>query len=338
VPGAEQLVDQVDRAVSALGCPSVRYPIFNLVDPAAAETPISLLAPFQADIVTGPTAQLLPLLDRLWEAGIPHVRLICRGDSRLDTLVDVVEHAEDVGMITGVRLPRARLVEPAHVDRLAAVGLDYVVLPTALIETVHDAIHGQGDLACLGDSIKTIREGEMTPVMEIPLIRETADVLEEQLAQLLQQGAEHAEIFAVATEGESEIATSEAGLQALPGQELRQMAALVEDLADEQGMQLTWLPPRHAPAGQNVEELVRQGPRAGGDVSICVEADGRVLPPRGPSQAAGNLLSESWDAIWAKGVFDRYRRRVEQPSRCPSCPGLATCASACPADPESWAE
>jgi radical SAM protein with 4Fe4S-binding SPASM domain len=84
--------------------------------------------------------------------------------------------------------------------------------------------------------------------------------------------------------------------------------------------------------------LARGGPRAGGDISIRVEPNGDVIPPRGPRQAAGNLLRDAWDTIWSREAFLRYRQRVESDTRCAHCPALAICAADCPADPRGWAK
>jgi len=86
-----------------------------------------------------------------------------------------------------------------------------------------------------------------------------------------------------------------------------------------------------------VAGAIRSGPRAGGDVSIRVSANGDVTAPRGTADVAGNLLADSWDAIWQRPAFDRLRSLVEGESRCDQCPGLSICAATCPADPAGWA-
>ena len=90
------------------------------------------------------------------------------------------------------------------------------------------------------------------------------------------------------------------------------------------------------PDNESPADQVRRGPRAGGDVTIRVLPGGDVLPPRGGSEPAGNLLNDSWDEIWGSPVFRRFRQRVEANTKCPQCPGLAICAGDCPADPGGW--
>ena len=238
-------------------------------------------------------------------------------------------------MIAGVRQQADPLSRGDALQRLADVGLDYVVVPWGVTESLHTTIFGADDFAQLPDVLREIRRLEMCPVVEIPLFVESEDVLDENIDRLTEWGIQHVEVFAIATTGGDRSADDEAAPFA--AHQLRQIAAWVEEMADQRPLQTIWLPPVGCASASSVTELARRGPRAGGDVSIRVEPDGRVIPPRGPYQAAGNLLDQPWDDIWQHPVFTRYRERVEQGTRCDQCPGLAICAADCPADPNSWA-
>jgi radical SAM protein with 4Fe4S-binding SPASM domain len=337
-PSADQIVADVQRALDELGRPSARYPIFNLSDPAVDERAAQLLAPFQADVVAGERNTLRQILSRLWDAGIPHARLIWDEAADIEVLVEAVEHAEDLGMITGVRARAGQLATEDSVRQLAEVGLDYVVLPWMVTGELHSAVYDAGDYEQLDSVIADIRRWEMTAVLQTPLVQQTIDELEEHLPQLARWGVGNVEVFAVAR-AKSEDAESPAdasGLQAVESPELPQFAAWIEDLADSHQLQMIWLPPVTCESGDSVEALMRRGPRAGGDVAVRVEADGQVIPPRGPRVSAGNLLQNSWDEIWQHAALERYRKRVAANTRCPQCPGMAICAADCPADPRGW--
>jgi radical SAM protein with 4Fe4S-binding SPASM domain len=114
------------------------------------------------------------------------------------------------------------------------------------------------------------------------------------------------------------------------------VATSVEELADALPVRLLWLPPV-ARSERPLREQLVAGPRCSGDVAVRVQPDGGVLPPRGEAVAAGNLLEQPWARIWEHAAFRAFRERVDAASRCPECPGLASCAAACPADPEGWA-
>lgn len=369
LPDAEQIVDQVNEVLNDLGRPDSRFPVFNLVDPSAASGDVRLMAPFQADLEidlssSADAQRNRGLIDRLWEAAIPHVRLLVgQADSqasmRPEMLVASVTHAEDIGMITGLQATAKAITQGDLLEQLAGVGLDYVVIPWAITRAAHAAIYGADDFEQLPGAILKVQQLEMTPVLQVPLVDPVADELEEQLEQLDRWKISHLEVFAIvdaasdtgadphadgasshseAAEKRSGEAGDDQALSALRGRELRQLAASTEDLSARNPLQITWLPPvAVARVPRAAGSAILAGPRAGGDVSIRVAANGDVMAPRGPADIAGNLLTQPWETIWRQAVFDRLRHLVERETRCDQCPGLAICAAACPADPAGWA-
>jgi radical SAM protein with 4Fe4S-binding SPASM domain len=111
-------------------------------------------------------------------------------------------------------------------------------------------------------------------------------------------------------------------------------ASLVAEIAHRSRVRYVWLPAVSRPG--ELRAVLEKGPRTAGDVSIRVEPDGAVYAPRGPLVAAGNLLTESWGDIWNRDVFQKYRERVESPTRCEICPELEICGADCPGDPKGW--
>ena len=99
-----------------------------------------------------------------------------------------------------------------------------------------------------------------------------------------------------------------------------------------------WNPPVQRAPNLPLTNQILNGPRCSGDVAVRVEADGTVIPPRGPYQSAGNVLQDSWDTIWNHEVFRIYRERVEAPTHCDICPGLVICAADCPREPAGWSQ
>ncbi len=341
-PGAQQLVAEVTEIIEELGSPSSRFPIFNLSDPVNDPRDADLMAPFQADVDVEDLAQLRPIVQKLWEAGIPHARFLPAPQLSDDDLVQAVEWAEDSGMIAGVRATASWLMESNRMARLAAVGMDYVLSPWAVNADLHARWFGADDLKDLGDVIERAKELEVTPVVEIPLVAASVEALDDQWSRFTAWQVTHAEVYALARLNFTEIDETDRAQQAansdapLEASQLRQLAAWVEEVADENAFHVTWLPPVGVRQQENVADQARRGPRAGGDVTIRVLASGDVLPPRGAWQPAGNLLTNSWAEIWGSPVFRRFRQRVEANTRCEQCPGLAICAADCPADPGGW--
>jgi radical SAM protein with 4Fe4S-binding SPASM domain len=256
--------------------------------------------------------------------------------------VQAVEWAEDLGMIAGVRSPANWLMEANRIDRLAAVGVDYLLVPWAVDPSLHARWFGESNFSGLADGICRAQELEVTPVIEIPLVEASVDALDEHWSRLAEWQISHVEVYALARWDPDEVPKSGRGhvdadsVTPLDAPRLRQLAAWIEEAADDLAFQVTWLPAVGVTTQDSVAEHVCRGPRAGGDVTIRVLPNGDVLPPRGASRPAGNLLTDSWQQIWGSSVFCRFRDRVEANTRCEQCPGLAICAADCPADPRGW--
>jgi radical SAM protein with 4Fe4S-binding SPASM domain len=338
---AKPWIDRCVQVLEELGSPSSRFPVFNLGDPVEESRDAELIAPFQADVELGDADQLHPILRSLWEAGIPHARFLPTASVSTEQLVQAVEWAEDLGMIAGVRSPAKWLMESDRAKQLAAVGVDYLLAPWAVDPELHRRWFGESDDSDLAGLMRHSRELEVTPVVEIPLVEASIDGLYEHWTKLDEWRIGHVEVYALARLDSRNVAEARGRDEAvsdapLDAARLRQLAAWVEESADEHAFQVTWLPPVGVTSDETVEDRVRLGPRAGGDVTIRVLPNGDVLPPRGARRTAGNLLSQTWEQIWGSSVFRRFRERVEANTRCEECPGMVICAADCPADPRGW--
>jgi hypothetical protein len=109
-------------------------------------------------------------------------------------------------------------------------------------------------------------------------------------------------------------------LHAYAPHELPQAAAWAEDVAGQANVRLVWLPPLVRSASETVAAAIRRGVRAGGEATVRVTADGKVIPPRGPYVVAGDLLADDWPLIWQHAAFEQLRRNAEEVAEEPSDP------------------
>jgi len=357
IPNPQQVMVDVRRMLAELGLPSKRYPVFNLTDPLVDESPQGLIAPFQADLVLGDWDTVRLCLHALWNAGIPHVRLLVPEQSRLshqlvEVLSSAIQLAEDIGMIAGVRLTASQLLqrgsesEKTVFDRIADLGVDYVVVPWAVSRELHGSLFGEDDVLRLDQVIREADRWEVTCVLEAALFRQSADVFEVELDRMLDLGVEHVEVFGLAQHpecaeaAESMDQTEEQLCTPFEHQQMRQLAGWIEDVADDRRIQIVWLPTvstRGVLSSPKAVELLRKGPRAGADISIRVESDGQVIPPRGPRQTIGTIHRTAWNEIWSHPSFRRFRQLVNRNEHCAECSMMTMCAAHCPADPQGWA-
>jgi radical SAM protein with 4Fe4S-binding SPASM domain len=331
-----QVADDVERVqgiISTLEAPGDNYPIVNLADPSFSAEIAPLDRPLSADVPLAEPDRLVPILDRLWELGIPHVTLIAGEQPKQAALVRAVERAEDLGLIAGVRARGSDLVEGSLIKDLAQAGVDHVDVPYLSAQPqVHDALMGAGDHQKAVQALAEVHQNEVCPVAELALVETTSQRIEETVESLGSQGVTNACFFAIA------MAEGRSSGGALPAEELIQVARLVEESAEESQVRYLWYPPVRFHLGASLARDVRRGPRCSGDHAVRVEPDGSVIPARGPYRSAGNLLTDPWEKIHRHEVFRNYRRRVETDTHCDDCPGLAICAADCPRNPAGWAD
>ena len=333
----QQDIAKVQALIAQIVAPGDMYPVFNLEDASVSPYAAQLIAPLQASVPLANPMLLVPLIDRLWDVGIPHITLLAPPQPEAAYLIRAVERAEDLGMIAGVRGRAVDLYTGTLLSDLAQAGVDYITYIYASNDAaLHDALCGEtpSDHAAAVELLRWLEENEVCAVAEIPLLKSTLDDLDETVATLMAQGVDNLSLVAYAS---TDAAIAEQGdiflAEAMP-----QVATIVEEVTEEANARFIWNPPVQREPTQSLTAQVQAGPRCSGDVAVRVEPDGRVIPARGPRQSAGNLLTQPWDAIWEHDVFRIYRERVEAPTRCDICPGLTICAADCPKEPKGWSQ
>lgn len=333
-------IAKVHALITEIVTPRDAYPVYNMEDAAISPSSAALIAPLQASLTLAAPEILVPVIDRLWAVGIPHMTLLALPDSNPAHLIRAVERAEDLGMIAGVRGRASDLRGGSLLEDLRMAGVDHVTFPFASMDAaVHDALCGAGDHAAALELLAWLEAQQICAIAEIPLVQATLTTLDETVSALIPLGADNFSFVAYVTRnaalaGQEGIFTADA---------MPQIATLVEEATEAANARFIWNPPVQRNPALTLTAQVQAGPRCSGDVAVRVEVDeqtqtARIIPPRGPYQSAGDLLHAPWDAIWDHAVFREYRERVEKSTRCDICPGLAICAADCPREPAGWAQ
>lgn len=326
---------RIHHLIADLSAPGDNYPVTNLDDPRVSVWSRALAAPFRADVVQGDPTFSRDLLLRLWGAGIPHVTFLVQPELAASDLPRLVEAAEDIGMLAGLR-SLAGWLSPALIEQAALAGLDHLdLLYVSNSAAAHDLLAGEGDFDQALAAFQQCHDLELCPVAQVPIIQSNVDELEEIVAFLAQRQVTNLCFFALACQDEDESA-QEAG--ALPARALPQVAALISEAAEERQARFLWAPSVRFDPDKALAKQVRRGPRTATDIAVRVEADGRVFPPRGDRTCAGNLLEQPWDTLWNHECFTRYRERLQAPTRCSDCPDLEICLAECPKNPQGWSD
>jgi radical SAM protein with 4Fe4S-binding SPASM domain len=326
-------IERVQALLHELAEPGDNYPITDLADPNSNELTRMLAAPVRADLAQCDAVVFRALLEKLWEVGVPHVTLHVDPYRPQGEIPRLIEAAEDIGLITGIR-SLSTWLSVDTLDRAARSGLDHLDLLYAAEEAAaHDALAGDGDWRTTCEHFARAHELELCPAAQTPLLQANADRLLPMLESLQGQGITNVTVFALVCPDEDERSQA-AG--ALPARALPQLGVDLTEAAEDTNSRFLWAPPVRFNPDRSLDVQVREGPRTAGDVAVRVDAGGRVYPPRGPATCAGSLLEDTWEEIWGNECFRRYRERLATNTRCSSCPDLGLCVADCIMDPAAW--
>ncbi|MBN2360948.1 MAG: hypothetical protein JXR83_15945 [Deltaproteobacteria bacterium] len=323
-------VDEVAEAIWQMVRPGRRFPPLDLDDQRAPDSWRQLSAPLCADVELGDPETGRAIVDQLCALAVPQVVFVVPHGGDPGALVGLVEHAEDLGLITGVRGRATDLRQAGLVERLAKAGLDHLDLLFASSESAyHDVMLGHGDWNNACKCFEEIKTREIYAVGVVPLVERHLEDLATIAATLRGHGVEHAVVFA--------LVSKTGGSGALSPDGLPQMASVIEEVAEQSGVGIVWAPPVELSPGQHLPHAIQPGPRAVGQGCVRVTASGDLIPATGTMRSAGNLLSDDWATVWGGAAFKPWREGTALAARCATCTGMATCAIGCPRDAATWA-
>jgi hypothetical protein len=208
------------------------------------------------------------ILDKAWNAGIPHITFTGGEPTLRPDLPDLIAHAENNGQVCGLLTDGLQLVEKAYLQQLLETGLDHVLL--ILQPENHRS----------WQAIETILPEDLFLTVHLTITAANVKNAPAWLETLAELGVNNLSLSTAALGLEPE-------LQAL------------RDQASASGLTLRWdLPVPYSEANpvalETREDKVGSG---AGQAWLYVEPDGDVLPAQGASTILGNFLRDPWEKI-----------------------------------------
>ncbi len=217
------------------------------------------------------------VLDKAWQAGIPHV-IFTGGEPTLrPDLKNLIAYAEKLGMVSGLITNGLRLAEPEYLRDLLQSGLDHIMI---LLDSAQETCW---------QALRDILAEDIAVIVHITLTEWELQNFDQTLDRLVEMGVQNVSLSAETLALKKEL------------QDKR-------DAVAERQIHLVWdLPVPYSTFNPVAVELaetlptvdtVNNGP---GRAWLYVEPDGDVLRGQGYAQEVlGNLLRDPWAAIWAR--------------------------------------
>ena len=209
------------------------------------------------------------IMDKAWQAGIPHI-IFTGGEATLrEDLLMLIDHAEKNGQVCGLLTDGLKLADKTYLELLLQTGLDHVML----ILQPNDPRSWK--------AIETIIPEDIFLTVHLTLNRENAAEAKTNLEKL------------------SKLSVANISLSAADNDLVDKLIEL-QDFASSLQLTLRWdLPVPYSSSNPiSIETVDDELPAGAGKAWMYVEPDGDVLPAQGePDKVLGNFLKDDWEKI-----------------------------------------
>lgn len=210
------------------------------------------------------------ILDKAWQAGIPHITFTGGEATLRDDLPDLIAHAEKNGQVCGLLTDGLRLIDKSYLDLLLQTGLDHILFLL------------QPDNNKSWTALEKVMAEDIFVTAHLTLNQDNITLAEEALEQLAKLDVKS---LSLTSSDDS----------------LRDTYAALRDKAATLGLTLKFDLPVPYSASNPVAYEAQENtiPEGAGKAWLYVEPDGDVLPSQGNSdKVLGNLLRDEWKQIY----------------------------------------
>ena len=210
------------------------------------------------------------ILDKAWQAGIPHITFTGGEATLRQDLPDLIAHAEKNGQVCGLLTDGLQLLDQEYLDLLLQTGLDHVLF---LLQSENDRSWA---------ALETVMAEDLFVTVHLTLNRNNITTTEPVLERLAKLNVTSLSM----TSSDASLGDTFDALR---------------DKAATLGLTLRFdLPVPYSEYNPVVYEAAEDAiPEGAGKAWLYVEPDGDVLPSQGNSgKVLGNLLRDEWKTIY----------------------------------------
>jgi hypothetical protein len=282
----EDFLDRIETLISTPDLDPVSFLDFERIAPHSAEltSPLRLDCALTYRLRPDSNAEYAPtkrvdrelttdewraILDKAWQAGIPHITFTGGEATLRDDLPELIAHAEKNGQVCGLLTDGLRLLEKEYLDLLLQTGLDHILF----------LLQPENDKSWV--ALEKVMTEDIFVTVHLTLNEDNVKNAEESLERLAK--------FNVTS---LSLTSSDASLS--------DTFDAIRDKAAALGLTLKFdLPVPYSVSNPVVYEAAEDAiPEGAGKTWLYVEPDGDVLPTQGNDKVLGNLLRDEWKQIY----------------------------------------
>lgn len=275
------------------------------------------------------TEQWKTVIDRMHQAGIFIVTFTGGEPTLREDLPELLLHAQNRGIVTGLVTNGRRLRDKEYVKTLEKAGLDFVqVTLESHIAKIHDKITSQEE--SWKETVEGIKNAVSTSIYvttnttlsrdNIGGFLDTIDFIRElgvagfgcNSLIYAGKGNEVAEDFVVNVEA------------------LKQTLPKINEKANRLGLKFLWYTPTQYCRLDPVKLGLGIKSCTAAMINMCIGPEGDVYPCQSYFESLGNILKADWQHIWNNPLAIKIRKREYAEPKCKDCPQLQICGGGCP--------
>jgi len=275
------------------------------------------------------TQQWKKVIKKLQQIGV-FIATFTGGEPTLrEDLPELLKHAQDTGIVTGLITNGRRLKDKKYVESLESAGLDFVQITLESHKAaIHDKITGvkgswKETVAGIRNAVKTqiyVTTNTTLNKYNAPDFLDTIDFIKKLGVAVF--GCNSLIYSGKAIEVSSEFA--------LPIETLKELLPKIREKTSHIGLKFLWYTPTQYCHLDPVKLGLGVKSCTAASVNMCVGPNGDVYPCQSYFESLGNILKDNWKRIWNHPIASQIRKRKYVDSKCNDCPQLQVCGGGCP--------
>jgi organic radical activating enzyme len=216
------------------------------------------------------TVEWQTVLKKIWQAGIPHVNFTGGEPTLRPDLLDIIEYAEELGLVSGLLTDGNRLTDPAYLHQLLNSGIDHIML----------MLDPQSDQSW--EALRDCLAEDVYVTVHFTLTVNNQELMDEAIRRTAKMGVPSISL-------------------SIDSLHLKTELERLQQLVAELNLTLVWDIPVPYSSFNPVALETLNTDEAGmgpGKAWLYVEPDGDVLEAQGIPEVWGNILTDEWQTIW----------------------------------------
>jgi radical SAM protein with 4Fe4S-binding SPASM domain len=246
-----------------------------------------------------------------------------------EDLPELLLHAQNKGMVTGLITNGRRLKDKAYVETLEKTGLDFVqVTLESHKPEIHDLMTAtKGSWKETVAGIKNVVPTQIYLTTNTTLSKYNADGFLKTIEFLHDLGVN---VFGCNSLIYSGNASKIADEFALTIDTLKELLPKIQEKAHELGMKFMWYTPTQYCQLDPVSLELGVKSCSAARINMCIGPQGEVYPCQSYFEVVGKILEDEWPEIWNHPTCKGIRAREYVPEKCKKCSLLSICGGGCP--------